>query len=67
MGPLRTRRCGHDDPQGSDRLDEHLGAFRDGVIVRAMAEFGGRDPEAGFGSVAGEMLEEAEELVDFVH
>ncbi|MBK7260964.1 MAG: AIPR family protein [Rubrivivax sp.] len=47
-------------------MDEHLRAFRDGVIVRAMAEFGGRDPEGGFGSVAGEMLEEAEELVDFV-
>lgn len=47
-------------------MDEHLKAFRDGVIVRAMAEFGGRDPEAGFGSVAGEMLDEVEELVDFV-
>lgn len=47
-------------------MDEQLSAFRDGVIVRAMAEFGGRDPEGGFGSVAGEMLEEAEELVDFV-
>lgn len=47
-------------------MDEHLRAFRDAVIVRAMSEFGGRDPERGFGSVAGEMLEEAEELVDFV-
>jgi hypothetical protein len=47
-------------------LDEQLRAFRDGVIGRAMAEFGGRDLEGGFGSVAGEMLEEAEELVDFV-
>lgn len=47
-------------------MDELLRAFRDGVIARAIAEFGGRDPEAGFGSVAGEMLEEAEELVDFV-
>jgi hypothetical protein len=47
-------------------LDEQLGTFRDGVIARALAEFGGRDPEAGFGAVAGEMLEEAEELVDFV-
>lgn len=47
-------------------MDEQLRAFREGVIARAMAEFGGRDPEAGFGSVAGEMLEEAEELVDFV-
>lgn len=47
-------------------MDEQLKAFRDSVIVRAIAEFGGRDPEGGFGSVAGEMLEEAEELVDFV-
>lgn len=47
-------------------MNDQLRVFRDGVIARAMAEFGGRDPEAGFGSVAGEMLEEAEELVDFV-
>ncbi|MFN4350535.1 MAG: AIPR family protein [Hylemonella sp.] len=47
-------------------MDENLVAFRDGVIARATSEFGGRDPEAGFGSVAGEMLEEAEELIDFV-
>jgi len=31
-----------------------------------MAEFAGRDPEGGFGTIAGEMLEEAEEFVDFV-
>jgi hypothetical protein len=47
-------------------LDEQLRAFREGVVARAKSEFGGRDPEAGFGSVAGELLEEAEELVDFV-
>lgn len=47
-------------------MDEQLRAFRDSVIARAFAEFGGRDPEAGFGSVAGEMLEEVEELNDFV-
>lgn len=47
-------------------MDEQLRAFREAVVARAKAEFGGRDPEAGFGSVAGEMLEEAEELVDFV-
>ncbi len=47
-------------------MDEQLRAFRDGVIARAMAEFAGRDPEGGFGAIAGEMLEEAEELIDFV-
>lgn len=63
----RTRRQDKDgERQGSHRLDEQLRAFRDGVIARAKAEFGGRDDEAGFGSVAGQMLEEAEELVDFV-
>ena len=49
-----------------NRLDEQLKAFRDGVILRAMDEFAGRDPESGFGTIAGEMLEEAEEFVDFV-
>lgn len=47
-------------------MDERLKGFRDGVILRAMAEFAGRDAENGFGSIAGEMLEEAEEVVDFV-
>lgn len=47
-------------------MDEHLVAFRDGVVARAIDELGGNDPEAGFGSVAGAMLEEAEELIDFV-
>lgn len=47
-------------------MDEHLVAFRDEVIARAADEFGGRDREAGFGSVAGQLLEETEELIDFV-
>ncbi|WP_156861004.1 AIPR family protein [Casimicrobium huifangae] len=47
-------------------MEEYLGAFRDEVIARAADVFGGRDREAGFGSVAGQMLEEAEELIDFV-
>jgi len=47
-------------------LDEQLKVFREGVILRAKAEFAGRDPESGFGTIAGEMLEDAEELVDFV-
>lgn len=47
-------------------MNEDLAAFRDGVIKRSIEEFDGRDSEAGFGVVAGEMLEEAEELTDFV-
>lgn len=47
-------------------MDENLVAFRDEVIQRSIEAFGGRDPEAGFGAVAGELLEEAEELTDFV-
>lgn len=47
-------------------MNEDLASFRDGVIKRSIEEFGGRDSEAGFGVVAGEMLEEAEELTDFV-
>jgi hypothetical protein len=56
----------HGQLQRGNQLDDQLKGFRDGVIARAVAEFGGRDPEAGFGSIAGEMLEEAEELIDFV-
>ncbi|MCO4090190.1 MAG: AIPR family protein [Limnohabitans sp.] len=47
-------------------MDENLAIFRDGVVKRAIEEFGGRDPEAGFGVVAGQLLEDAEELTDFV-
>jgi hypothetical protein len=47
-------------------MDENLALFRDGVIKRSIEEFGGRDPEAGFGVVVGNLLEEAEELTDFV-
>ena len=47
-------------------MNEELRTFRDGIIARAMAEFGRHAPEAGFGLVAGEMLEDAEELIDFV-
>ena len=47
-------------------MEENLASFRDGVIKRSIEEFGGRDPEAGFGVVAGELLEDAEELTDFV-
>ena len=51
---------------GSIRLDEQLREFRRGVIARSVAEFGGRDPASGFGITAGQMLEEAEEVVDYV-
>jgi hypothetical protein len=47
-------------------LDEQLREFRRGVIARSVAEFGGRDPASGFGITAGQMLEEAEEVVDYV-
>jgi AIPR protein len=47
-------------------LDEQLREFRRGVIARSVAEFGGRDPASGFGVTAGQMLEEAEELIDYV-
>ena len=47
-------------------MDEQLREFRRGVIARSVAEFGGRDPASGFGVTAGQMLEEAEELIDYV-
>lgn len=47
-------------------LDKEILQFRLDVVSRAHDEFGGRDPEAGFVSVAGCMLEEAEEIVDFM-
>lgn len=62
----RAKKGAISELQRGNQLDDLLRAFRDGVIARAAAEFGGRDPEAGFGSIAGEMLEDAEELIDFV-
>ncbi len=40
--------------------------FRKDVVAQAVAEFDGNDPDAGFTVVAGRMLEEAEEFVDFI-
>lgn len=51
---------------GSVGLNESERQFRDGLIARAREEYAGRDPESGFGAVAGEMLEDAEELTDFI-
>lgn len=47
-------------------MDDEILQFRRDVVSQANEEFGGRDPEAGFVAVAGRMLEEAEEVVDFM-
>ena len=47
-------------------MDDEILQFRRDVVSQAHGEFGGRDPEAGFVAVAGRMLEEAEEVVDFM-
>jgi len=47
-------------------LEEKLSEFRNSVISLAKEEFAGRDSARGFVSVMGKMLEESEELVDFV-
>lgn len=47
-------------------MDDEILQFRRDVVSQAHAEFGGSDPEAGFVAVAGRMLEEAEEVVDFM-
>lgn len=47
-------------------MSEDFLDFRRDVIAQSIAEFGGTDPEAGFAVVAGRMLEETEELVDFM-
>lgn len=43
-------------------MNEDVLNFRREVISQANAAFGGRDVEAGFIEVAGQMLEEVEEL-----
>ena len=47
-------------------MEDQLAIFREAIIARALEGFGEQDQEAGFGSIAGEMLEEAEEIVDFI-
>lgn len=47
-------------------LDNGIQEFRSDVVAQSMSEFGGRDPRGGFAVVTGRMLEEAEELVDFM-
>lgn len=47
-------------------MDEQLIGFRDEVIARTIEQHEESDSEAGFGLIAGQMLEDAEELVDFV-
>lgn len=47
-------------------MNDELLAFRRDLLARAVAEYGAREPEAGFAVVVGKMLEEAEEFVDFM-
>lgn len=47
-------------------LIEDIYDFRNGVISQAFAEFGNGDAHSGFAAVAGRMLEETEEVVDFM-
>lgn len=47
-------------------MNEEILEFRREVISQAEAAFGGKDVEAGFIEVAGRMLEEVEEMVDFM-
>jgi hypothetical protein len=46
--------------------DVVLQQFRSDLLSQARSEFSGRDPEAGFVAVAGRILEEVEEIVDFM-
>lgn len=46
--------------------NDQLLAFRVDVIERAKAELGRTDPSGGFCIVAGQLLEDAEEIVDYV-
>jgi len=47
-------------------MGEQRDAFRADVIERAKNELAHTDPSAGFSIIAGQLLEEAEELVDYV-
>lgn len=47
-------------------MDDDLRLFRADVIERAKGELGLNDPTGGFGIVSGQMLEDAEELFDYV-
>lgn len=47
-------------------MGEQRDAFRADVIERAKNELARTDPSAGFSIIAGQLLEEAEELVDYV-
>jgi len=47
-------------------MEDQLVSFRQAILARSREEFGEQDQIAGFGCIAGEMLEEAEEIVDFI-
>jgi hypothetical protein len=47
-------------------VNDEVVAFRRDIVARAAAEYSEREPDAGFAAVVGQMLEEAEEFVDFM-
>ncbi len=47
-------------------MSQGILSFRSGIVEESLSEFGNEDGESGFAAVAGRMLEEAEELVDFM-
>lgn len=47
-------------------MSDDIDSFRNDVIAQARAEFGEDELRAGFAVVAGRMLEDAEEVVDFM-
>jgi len=47
-------------------VNEEVLAFRRDIVARAIAEYGEEEAEVGFAAVVGQMLEEAEEFVDFM-
>jgi hypothetical protein len=47
-------------------LDDVVLQFRSDLLSQARGEFGGQDPEVGFVAVAGRILEEVEEVIDFM-
>lgn len=47
-------------------MNDEVLAFRRDIVARAAADCGEQEAEAGFAAVVGQMLEEAEEFVDFM-
>ena len=51
---------------GGNEMGEELRDFRDGLIAQALADRDPKQPQAKFADLAGQMLEEAEELSDYM-